>query len=388
MNIHEYQAKEILLQYGVNIPKGYLVEREGDLENALRKIETNVAVIKAQVHTGGRGKAGGVRLVQTISQGIEEGTSLLNSQLVTHQTSEAGVKVRKIYIEEGCEIESEYYLSFVLNRNQGQIMVISSKAGGMSIEETAKNTPEAIKYSPIDPLVGLKGYQLRDISTFLEIPKSARPSFERQVGQMYKIYTQLDLNMIEINPLVLSKDEKILALDCKMDFDDNALFRHPEIKQLEDLNELDTKEVKARAHDLSYIALDGDIACMVNGAGLAMATLDSIVYAGGKPANFLDVGGSACEEKIKKAFEIILSDPNVKGIFINIFGGIMKCDVIAKGIVSACKNFQVQVPMVVRLEGSHELEGKKILQESGLDIYQADCLDEGAIKIVKAGGGE
>lgn len=388
MNIHEYQAKAILRQYSINVPNGYLVEKEDEITKALNRIETPVAVIKAQVHAGGRGKAGGVKLVKSISEGVEVSKKMLNSQLVTHQTTAQGVKVRKIYIEEGCQIKSEYYLSFVLDRDCSQIMLICSKAGGMDIEAVAEETPEHIRKATIDPILGLKDYVLNDIADMLGLPKEAKQDFFNTVKGLYNIYLSKDCNMIEINPLVLSESHEIICLDCKMDFDDNALYRHPDLLELRDIDEMDPKEVKASEYDLSYIALDGNIGCMVNGAGLAMATLDAISAAGGRPANFLDVGGSASEENITKAFEIIVSDPDVRGIFVNIFGGIMQCDVIAKGIIGATRSLDLHIPLVVRLEGSNEVEGKRLLDESGLNIKQVDNLDQGATVVVDLCGGQ
>jgi succinyl-CoA synthetase beta subunit len=383
MNIHEYQAKAILKEYGVHVLNGYHISDEKEIEKKARRIETDIAVVKAQIHAGGRGKAGGVKLVESLSEAIEVSNNLFGKTLVTHQTGPNGSIVRQLYIEEGCDIKKEYYLSFVLDRAAGQIAIITSQEGGMDIEEIAEKSPEKIFTIRIDSTLGLVDYQIRLIINALNLPIEAHKKMKETLSGMYKCYLEKDCTMIEINPLVLTNNNEMIALDAKMNFDDNALFRQPEIEALRDIYEEDPKEVEASKHGLSYITLDGSIGCMVNGAGLAMATMDSIKFAGGSPSNFLDVGGSASSENVTNAFNIILSDSKVKGIFVNIFGGIMKCDIIAKGIVEATNTVHPKVPIVVRLEGTNEELGKKVLTESGLNIYTADSMDEGGILIVE-----
>lgn len=388
MHIHEYQAKGLLREYGVQVLNGFLVENMNQLEPALRRIETDVAVIKAQVHTGGRGKAGGVKLVKSMTEALEAGKNMLHSRLVTHQTTDEGVLVRKLYIEEGCDIDREYYLSFILDRNQSCITIIASPFGGMDIEEVALNNPEGIYKLPIDVEYGIKEYEIMALIQSLGLPKAVHGEFKRIMKSIYKLYLDRDCNMIEINPLVLSKDENLVALDAKIDFDDNALYRQEDNWLLRDIDEIDVKELEASEYGLSYISLDGHIACMVNGAGLAMATIDGITAAGGIPANFLDVGGSASSDNIAKAMEIILGDDQVKGIFINIFGGIMKCDVVANGLIKATADKEINIPIVVRLEGTNEYEGKALLLSSKLNVDIVKSLDEGARKIVALCGGQ
>lgn len=388
MNIHEYQAKNLLKEYGVQVLNGFLVENMNQLEPALRRIETDVAVIKAQVHTGGRGKAGGVKLVKSMTEALEVGQKMFRSRLITHQTTEEGVLVRKLYIEEGCDIAKEYYLSFVLDRNQSCITIIASPFGGMDIEDVAKNNPEGIFKLPIDVGYGIKDYEIMTLADQLGLSRAVHGEFKQVVKSIYKLYLDRDCNMIEINPLVLTKDENLVALDAKIDFDDNALYRQEDNWLLRDIDEIDAKELKASEYGLSYISLDGHIACMVNGAGLAMATIDGITAAGGEPANFLDVGGSASSDNIAKAMEIILGDEQAKGIFINIFGGIMKCDVVAEGLLKATDNQDVNMPIVVRLEGTNEQEGKSLLLSSNLNVEIVRSLDEGAKRIVALSGGQ
>lgn len=383
MNIHEYQAKAILKEYDVHVLNGFHISDEKEIEKKARKVETDIAVVKAQIHAGGRGKAGGVRLVKSLTEAIEVSYDLFGKTLITHQTGPTGTVVRQLYIEEGCDIKKEYYLSFVLDRAAGQIAIITSQEGGMDIEEIAEKSPEKIFTIRIDPTLGLIDYQIRSIIGALDLPIEVHGEMKTTLNGMYNCYLEKDCTMIEINPLVLTNNNKIIALDAKMNFDDNALFRQPEIEALRDIYEEDPKEVEASKHGLSYITLDGSIGCMVNGAGLAMATMDSIKFAGGSPSNFLDVGGSASSENVTNAFNIILSDSKVKSIFVNIFGGIMKCDIIAKGIVEATNTVHPKVPIVVRLEGTNEELGKKILTESGLNIYAADGMDEGGRLIVE-----
>ncbi len=388
MNIHEYQAKAILKSYGVPVPEGYLVEAVNQLETQARKIQSDVAVVKAQIHAGGRGKAGGVKVVDSLNACIECGTEMLGKQLVTHQTDPQGQKIRKIYIEEGCEIGSEFYISMVLDRATSKIMIIASKEGGMDIEEVAERTPNSILKIAIDPLIGIRSFHIRVLAESFELSKAFIPQLDKVVKGLYTCFIEKDVDLVEINPFVLSKEGQLIALDAKMKFDDNALFRHPDIEGLRDFDEEDNKEIEASSVGLSYVALEGEIGCLVNGAGLAMATMDAIYYAGGRPANFLDVGGSASAEMVSKALDIILSDEQVEGVFINIFGGIMHCNTIAEGIIQATKSLSRQVPIVVRLEGTNVAEGKRLLTHSGLDIISADTMDEGAEKMVAVIKGE
>ncbi|GAU75904.1 ADP-forming succinate--CoA ligase subunit beta [Fusibacter sp. 3D3] len=382
MNIHEYQAKAILKQYGVSVPEGYLVEAVNQLETQARKIQTDVAVVKAQIHAGGRGKAGGVKVVDSLNACMAVGTEMLGKQLVTHQTGLKGQKIRKIYIEEGCEIKSEFYMSMVLDRATSQVMIIASKEGGMDIEKVAMQSPNSILKISVDPLIGIREFHVRVLAESFGLSTELMPNLDKIIKGIYACFVEKDLNLVEINPFVLTKENVLIALDAKMNFDDNALFRHPEIELLRDFNEEDRKEIEASSVGLSYVALDGEIGCLVNGAGLAMATMDAIHYAGGTPANFLDVGGSASAEMVHKALDIILSDDHVKGVFINIFGGIMHCNTIAKGIIQATQAMPRSVPIVVRLEGTNVEEGKRLLDHSGLDIISADTMDEGAEKMV------
>lgn len=383
MNIHEYQAKGLLAQYGIGVLPGYLIEDPVEAEAQARKIQSDVAVVKAQVHAGGRGKAGGVKLIRSLTEAIDTAKEMIGKRLYTHQTGAEGVLVRKVYIEEGCAIRQEYYLSLVLDRADSRVALIASAEGGMEIEETAENSPEKILTQKLDPAIGLAEFQIRAVISHLGVPAGAHTALAKTLKALYQCYIEKDCSMIEINPLVLTEDNQIIALDAKMGFDDNALYRHPEILALRDLGEEDPKEVEASKFDLSYISLDGSIACLVNGAGLAMATMDSIQYAGGKPANFLDVGGSATEENVTNAFRIILSDPKVKGIFVNIFGGIMQCDTIARGIIAATQRISLRLPLVVRLEGNREREGRELLEQSGLNIHTATGMEDGAALIVK-----
>ncbi len=383
MKIYEYQAKRILKEYGLQVLNGYLIEDLTTSERQVRKIETSIAVVKAQIYAGGRGKAGGIRLVKSLDEAIQASAEMIGKRLVTKQTGEEGVLVRKVYIEEGCSVKHEYYLSLVLDSADGGITIIGSREGGMDIEEIADSSPEQIFRIKVDPLVGLTDYQIRAIIYKLDIPKEAFYDMQRALKGVYRCFIDKDCTMVEINPLVLTEDMKIVPLDAKMIFDDNALFRHPEILELKDETEEDPKELEAAKYNLSYVALDGSIGCLVNGAGLALATMDSINTAGGNPANFLDVGGSASTESIDNAFRLILSDSRVKGIFVNIFGGIMACDLIANGIIQARQTIDSSVPIVVRLEGTNEEKGKAILDESKLNFYTVDSMDEGARLIVK-----
>ncbi len=386
MNVHEYQAKELLKPYGVNVLGGVLVEDASDADEKAKEISTGIIVVKAQVYAGGRGKAGGVKLAKSHAEAVEICKEMLGMQLVTPQTGEDGVTVKKVYLEEGCQIAEEYYLSLVVDRRNSCVSLIASKEGGMEIEEVAQNNPKAILTISIDPLAELRDYQIRQVIETLEIPKEAQKSMVFSLKSFYRAFVAMDCDMLEINPLVLTAQQEIVALDAKLSFDDTALYRQPAIKALKDTSEDDPREVQAATHDLAYVALDGKIGCLVNGAGLAMATMDAIYGEGGEPANFLDVGGSATVEKVTEALRIILSDDHINGIFINIFGGIMQCDTIANGIVQAAGAQQIDVPIVVRLEGNRAQEGADILKNSGLNIATAPSLDEGAAKIVEMSG--
>lgn len=382
MNIHEYQAKELLKKYNVNVLKGIVVENLGDLKSKLRHMESDVVVVKAQIHAGGRGKAGGVKVAKTLTEAINAGESILGKKLVTNQTSPEGQLVRKLYLEEGCEIRKEYYLSLVVDRETSSVVIVASSEGGMDIEEAALKTPDSIFKVSIDSFIGLQDFQVKYLEAKLNISFNLHEKFSNLLKNLYNCFIEKDLNMLEINPLVLDSENNFIALDAKMNFDENALFRNEDIKVLKDIYEEDPKEEEAKKHGLSYVSLEGNIACLVNGAGLAMATMDAINQSGGKPANFLDVGGSATTDMVSKAIEIILSDDQVEGIFINIFGGIMQCDTIAMGIIEAMKRTEKKVPLVVRLEGNNVELGKKYLDDSNLNIITADTMDEGAEKIV------
>ncbi len=382
MNIHEYQGKEILKQYGVAVPNGKVAFTVEEAVEAAKQLDSDVYVVKAQIHAGGRGKAGGVKIAKSLDEVRTYASELLGKVLVTHQTGPEGKEVKRLLIEEGCDIQKEYYVGFIVDRVTSRVTLMASSEGGTEIEEVAAKTPDKIFKETIDPLIGLAPYQARRIAYNIGIPDHLINEAVKFLLGLYNVFVEKDCSIAEINPLVVTGDGKVMALDAKLNFDDNALYRHPEILELRDLDEEDPKEIEASKHDLSYISLNGNIGCMVNGAGLAMATMDIIKYHGGEPANFLDVGGGASKEKVTEAFKIILSDPNVKGIFVNIFGGIMKCDVIAEGIVAAAKETSLSVPLVVRLEGTNVHLGKKILEESGLQIVPADSMADGAQKIV------
>ena len=383
MNIHEYQGKEILRQYGVAVPRGSVAFSPDEAVKAAKELGSNVTVVKAQIHAGGRGKAGGVKIAKNLDEVRSFSKELLGKILVTHQTGPDGKEVKRLYIEEGSDIKKEYYLSLVLDRATSRVVMMGSEEGGMDIEEVAETNPEKIFKEVIDPVTGLNAFQARRMAFNMNIPAKL---VNKAVGLMlgiYKAFIDKDASTVEINPLVVTGDDQVVALDAKFNFDANALYRHKDIVELRDFDEEDAKEIEASKYDLSYISLDGNIGCMVNGAGLAMATMDTISYYGGSPANFLDVGGGATAEKVTEAFKIILSDKNVKGIFVNIFGGIMKCDIIAKGVITAAKEVGLAVPLVVRLEGTNVELGKKLLNESGLNIVAADSMSDGAQKIVK-----
>ena len=383
MNIHEYQGKEIFRAMGVAVPEGRVAFTAEEAVEKAKELNSDVYVVKAQIHAGGRGKAGGVKIAKSLSEVETYANELLGKQLVTHQTGPEGKEVKRLYIEEGCDIQKEYYVGFVIDRDTDRITLMASEEGGTEIEEVAAKTPEKIFKETIDPVIGLSPFQARRIAFNINIPKESVNKAAKFLLSLYNVFVEKDCSIVEINPLVTTGDGDVLALDAKLNFDDNALFRHKDILELRDLEEEDPKEIQASKYDLSYIALDGDIGCMVNGAGLAMATMDTINHFGGTPANFLDVGGGATKEKVTEAFKIILGDDNVKGIFVNIFGGIMKCDVIAEGIVAAVKEVELTLPLVVRLEGTNVKRGKEILNESGLAIEPAATMAEGAQQIVK-----
>ena len=387
MNIHEYQAKEILRRYKVNVPRGKVCSDAAAAEAAARELGTNVCVVKAQVHAGGRGKGGGIKVAKSPAEAREIAAKMIGMRLVTHQTGPEGKEVRRVLVEEGCDIARELYLGIVLDRAIGRLTMMASTEGGVEIEEVAAKTPERILKEVVDPAVGLQGFQARKLAFGLGIPKESINKAVAFMAGLYKAFVESDCSLAEINPLVLTKQGDLLALDCKMGFDDNALYRHADIREMRDFAEEDPREVEAAKYDLSYIGLDGNIACMVNGAGLAMATMDIIKFYGGSPANFLDVGGGATTEKVTAAFKILLADKNVKAILVNIFGGIMKCDVVASGIVAAAKEVKLAVPLVVRLEGTNVDLGKKILSESGLNITPGENMADAAEKVVKAAGG-
>ncbi|BDH61124.1 succinate--CoA ligase [ADP-forming] subunit beta [Lysinibacillus sp. PLM2] len=386
MNIHEYQGKEILRKYGVAVPNGKVAFSPEEAVKVAKELGSNVTVVKAQIHAGGRGKAGGVKIAKNLDEVRTYAKELLGKILVTHQTGPEGKEVKRLYIEEGSDIKKEYYLSFVLDRATSRVTLMGSEEGGMDIEEVAEQTPEKIFKEVIDPVTGLLPFQARRLAFNMNIPANLVNKAAKLMLGLYEAFVDKDASILEINPLVVTGNGEVVALDAKFNFDSNALYRHKDIVELRDFDEEDAKEIEASKHDLSYISLDGNIGCMVNGAGLAMATMDTISYYGGSPANFLDVGGGATTEKVTEAFKIILSDPNVKGIFVNIFGGIMKCDVIAEGVIAAAKQVGLNVPLVVRLEGTNVDIGKELLNASGLNIVAADSMADGAQKIVELVG--
>ena len=382
MNIHEHQAKEILKKFGVNIPNGVPIFSLDELEKKYKLIKSNKVVLKAQIHAGGRGKAGGIKLLSGLDNLKKEAKLLFGKKLITHQTGPNGKIVKRLYLEEATDIQTEFYLSCLVDRSSSKIAFISSAAGGMDIEKVAKENPEKIITTKVSISTGVDEDAIKNIIKPFKLSKEFVPDASELIKKIYKILIELDANLIEINPLIFTKDKNLVCLDAKINFDDNALFRHPEILSLKDLNEEDPIETKANKHGLSYIKLDGEIGCMVNGAGLAMATMDIIKLYGSNPANFLDVGGGASKEKVSEAFKIILSDKNVKGILVNIFGGIMRCDILAQGIVDAVKEIKLSIPLVVRLAGTNVELGKKILDKSGLKIISANNLSDAAKKIV------
>lgn len=384
MNIHEYQAKAVLKEFGVPVPRGIPAFTVDEAVKAANELGGPVWVVKAQIHAGGRGKAGGVKVVKSIDDVKKEATRILGSTLVTHQTGPKGKQVNRLYIEEGSAIDKEFYLSALVDRETSRVAFVVSTEGGMDIEQVAHDTPDKIVTLSVDPATGLMPHHSRAVAQALKLTGDLAKQIGDILPKLYTAFIAKDMSMLEINPLVVTKDAKIICLDAKVDFDNNALYRHADVMALRDITEEDEKEVEASKYDLNYIALDGQIGCMVNGAGLAMASMDIIKLYGSEPANFLDVGGSATKEKVTAAFKIITSDPNVKGILVNIFGGIMKCDVIAEGVVAAVKEVGLKVPLVVRLEGTNVELGKKIIKESGLNVTSGDDLDDAAQKIVKA----
>ncbi len=384
MNIHEHQAKQILKKYGASVPKGDFALTVNELIEKAKKIKTEKYVLKAQIHAGGRGKAGGVKILNNIEELTDAAKEMLGKTLITHQTGPNGKEVKRLYIEESSKIKKEFYLSCLIDRASSKIAFISSDQGGMDIEEVAKKSPEKIITIKVDYLEDIDDENCKKIIKIFNLKDNTMLQGINLIKSIYKMFISTDANLVEINPLILTEDDNLICLDAKMNFDDNSIFRQPEIQSLRDLNEEDPSEIEASKHDLAYIKLDGSIGCMVNGAGLAMATMDIIKLFGQEPANFLDVGGGASKEKVSAAFKIILSDPNVKGILINIFGGIMRCDILAQGVVEAAKEININVPLVVRLAGTNYKEGKLILDNSGLKIISASDLSDAASKIVKA----
>ncbi len=384
MNIHEHQAKQILKEFGAVVPEGVFAFTVKDLTEKCKKLKTDKYVLKAQIHAGGRGKAGGVKILNNLDELEKSANELLGKKLITHQTGPEGREVKRLYVEASSNIEKEFYLSCLIDRATSKIAFISSNEGGMDIEEVAAKSPDKILTNKVDLKEEISDTECEKIIKIFDLENSSKMEAISLIKSIYKMFVKTDANMVEVNPLILTKEKKIVCLDAKINFDSNALFRHPEILNLRDLNEEDPIEIEASKHDLAYIKLDGSIGCMVNGAGLAMATMDIIKLYGEEPANFLDVGGGASKEKVSAAFKIILSDKNVKGILINIFGGIMRCDVLAQGVVDAAKEIDINVPLVVRLAGTNFKEGKTILDNSGLKLISAENLDDAASKIVKA----
>jgi len=384
MNIHEYQAKDLLKVYGAPVAKGHIATTADEAAERAKSLETDVLVVKAQIHAGGRGKGGGIKLVKTLEELHAEADRMLGKPLVTPQTGPKGRVVRSVYVVEDTSIARELYLSLLVDRATGRVAFVASTEGGVNIEEVAANTPELITTINVDPASGLSAFHGRVIAAALNLKGDLAKQCAKLIKTLYTLFMEKDASLIEINPLVVTEDDRLVCLDAKIGFEDNALFRHPDIEALRDIHEEDPAEVEASKHDLSYVKLDGSIGCMVNGAGLAMATMDIIKLYGGEPANFLDVGGGATKERVTEAFKIILSDPNVQGVLVNIFGGIMRCDTIAEGIIAAAKETNIAVPLVVRLEGTNVERGKELLSGSGLAIIPADDLDDAAKKAVAA----
>ena len=387
MNLHEYQAKSLIADFGVATPVGHVLRSLNELDDATAAVPGDVYVVKAQVHAGGRGKAGGVKLVEGKEAVAEMAQSLLGTRLVTHQTDEKGQPIDALLIEAPSAIADEYYLSFLVDRAERRVVIMASTEGGMDIEEVAEKTPEKILKAYVDPAVGLQPYQARDLFFKMGLDKGLLRQFVTMLSQLYQAFVAKDMSMLEINPLVRTKDDQLICLDCKINLDENALFRHADLRELYDPTQEDPREVHAKQWDLNYIPLDGSIACMVNGAGLAMATMDIIQLHGGTPANFLDVGGSATEERVTEAFKIIVSDDNVKAIFVNIFGGIVRCDLIAQGIINAVKEVGITIPVVVRLQGNRCEEGAELLAKSGMAITAVNQLTAAAQKVAQLANG-
>jgi succinyl-CoA synthetase beta subunit len=384
MNIHEYQAKQILAKYGIKVPQGILSHNADEAVEAAKKIKSDFWVVKAQVHAGGRGKAGGVKLAKTLEDVRQETSKMIGMTLVTPQTGAEGKEVRKVYIEASSVIKKEYYVSVAIDRDNECITIAASTEGGVDIEEVAHNSPEKIIAVQIDYTIGIQNFHVAKLGFGMGLNKLQLKNFAKVVNALYKAFIENDATQIEINPLIETEDSEFIPLDAKFNFDENALYKHPDIEAMRDLDEENAQEIDAKKYDLSYIAMDGSIGCMVNGAGLAMATMDIIKLYGSEPANFLDVGGGATVEKVTEALKIILHDQNVKGILVNIFGGIMKCDIIANGILSAAKNVKITIPLVIRLEGTNYELGKKILRDSGLKLEVANDLDDAVKKIIKS----
>ncbi len=384
MNLHEYQSKELFAKYGIAVPRGIVVKSPDAAVAAAKELGGDLWVVKAQVHAGGRGKAGGVKLARTGDEVRDYADAMLGTQLVTHQSGPEGLPVNVVYVEEGSEIDRELYLSMLVDREASRVAFIASAAGGMDIEQVAKDSPEQIFTVAIAPDAGLQDYQVRQLAFGLGLDKNQMRQFDDIVKRMYRLFDECDASQVEVNPLIVTKDGDVIALDAKINIDINALYRQPKLVELRDVTQEDEKEREAAAHDLNYVSLEGDIACMVNGAGLAMATMDLIKLHGGEPANFLDVGGGATKERVAEAFKLVLSNKNVKAILVNIFGGIVRCDDIAEGIISAVKEVGVRVPVVVRLEGTNVDQGREILASSELDIIAADDLTDAAKKVVAA----
>ena len=384
MKIHEYQGKALLKDFGVPVPRGIVARTPDEAESAARELATDVVVVKAQIHAGGRGKGGGVKLAKSPEEAKEIASKMLGMMLVTHQTGPEGREVKTLLIEEGLPLDKEFYLGITLDRVSGRNVFMASPAGGMDIEKVAAETPELIFKEAIDPSVGFRPFQARKLAFGLGLPSELVNQAAKFMLTLYEAYEKMDASLVEINPFLLTKDNRLIALDAKVNFDDNALYRHKDYLELRDLNEEEPLEIEASKFDLNYIKLDGNIGCMVNGAGLAMATMDIIKLAGGEPANFLDVGGGASQERVEQAFKILLADENVKAVLINIFGGIVRCDMVANGVVAAAKNLGVSIPIVARLEGTNVEEGRRVLNESGIGIIPATTMSDAAEKVVAA----
>jgi len=388
MKIHEYQGKALLKEYGVPVPRGIVARTPEEAEAAARELGTDIVVVKAQIHAGGRGKGGGVKLAKSPEEAKEVAGQILGMNLITHQTGPEGRLVKTLLIEEGLPIDKEFYLGITLDRVTGRNVFMASAAGGMDIEEVAATEPEKILKETIDPAVGFRGFQARKLAFGLGLPPELIGQAAKFMASLYEAYEKMDASLVEINPFLLTKDGRLMALDAKVTFDDNAMFRHKDYAELRDLDEEEPLEIEASKFDLNYIKLDGNIGCMVNGAGLAMATMDIIKLAGGEPANFLDVGGGASQERVENAFRILLADENVKAVLINIFGGIVRCDMVARGVVGAAQNLGVSIPIVARLEGTNVEEGRQVLRDSGINILTADGMQDAAEKVVSAANAE